>query len=62
MNAYTRILAKKFPNFKVNCLCPGFVITDINDNIGWMSVEEGAEGPVKLALLPDDGLSVLFFS
>ncbi|KAL3517135.1 hypothetical protein ACH5RR_024037 [Cinchona calisaya] len=62
MNAYTRILAKKFPNFKVNCVCPGFVKTDINDNIGWMSVEEGAEGPVKLALLPDDGPSGLFFT
>ena len=62
MNAYTRILAKKFPNFKVNCVCPGFVKTDINYNIGWMSVEEGAKGPVKLALLPDDGPTGLFFS
>ncbi|KAL3517131.1 hypothetical protein ACH5RR_024033, partial [Cinchona calisaya] len=62
MNAYTRILAKKFPDFKVNCACPGFVKTDINCNTGYLTVEEGAETPVMLALLPDDGPSGLFFS
>ena len=62
MNAYTRILAKKFPNFKVNCVCPGFVKTDINYNTGTLPVEEGAESPVKLALLSNDGPSGLFFS
>ncbi|CAI9765228.1 unnamed protein product [Fraxinus pennsylvanica] len=61
MNAYTRILAKKHPNFQVNCVCPGFVKTDINYNTGILTVEEGAESPVRLALLPDDGPSGLFF-
>ncbi|GLT60628.1 hypothetical protein SLA2020_333860 [Shorea laevis] len=28
MNAYTRILAKKYPGFCINCVCPGFVKTD----------------------------------
>ncbi|KAL2477841.1 (+)-neomenthol dehydrogenase [Forsythia ovata] len=61
LNAYTRILAKKYPNFRINCACPGFVKTDINHNTGIMTVEEGAQSPVTLALLPDDGPSGLFF-
>ncbi|XVF33374.1 hypothetical protein REPUB_Repub17cG0163100 [Reevesia pubescens] len=61
MNAYTRILAKKYPNFCINCVCPGFVKTDINFNTGKLTVEEGAKNPVKLALLPKGGLSGLFF-
>ncbi|KAJ4980100.1 hypothetical protein NE237_010880 [Protea cynaroides] len=61
MNAYTRILAKKLPKFQINCVCPGYVITDITYNTGKFTVEEGAAGPVKLALLPHDGPSGLFF-
>ncbi|KAG8653605.1 (+)-neomenthol dehydrogenase-like [Manihot esculenta] len=62
MNAYTRILAKKLPTFRVNCVTPGFVKTDINYNNGLLSVEEGAESPVRLALLPNDGPSGCFFN
>ncbi|XVE77094.1 hypothetical protein DITRI_Ditri13aG0034600 [Diplodiscus trichospermus] len=61
MNAYTRILAKKYPDFCINCVCPGFVKTDINYNCGILTVEEGAESPVRLALLPNGGPSGLFF-
>ncbi|KAE8671104.1 (+)-neomenthol dehydrogenase [Hibiscus syriacus] len=61
MNAYTRILAAKFPDFMINCVCPGFVKTDLNYNAGILSVEEGAESPVRLALLPNGGPSGLFF-
>ncbi|OAY62328.1 (+)-neomenthol dehydrogenase [Manihot esculenta] len=61
MNAYTRIVAKKLPTFHVNCVCPGYVKTDINLNRGILSVEEGAESPVRLALLPNDGPSGCFF-
>ncbi|KAH7863400.1 hypothetical protein Vadar_017034 [Vaccinium darrowii] len=61
MNAYTRILAKKYPTFRINCVCPGYVKTEINGNTGIFSVEEGAEHPVRLALLPDDGPTGLFF-
>uniref|UniRef100_A0A5B6ZUA7 Short-chain dehydrogenase/reductase n=1 Tax=Davidia involucrata TaxID=16924 RepID=A0A5B6ZUA7_DAVIN len=61
MNAYTRILAKKYPNFIINCVCPGFVKTDINHNTGKLTVEEGAESPVTLALLPNGGPSGHFF-
>ncbi|XP_015933930.1 (+)-neomenthol dehydrogenase isoform X1 [Arachis duranensis] len=62
LNAYTRMLAKKFPNFRVNCVCPGFVKTDLNENTGFMSIDEGAESLVRLALLPDDSPSGQFYS
>ncbi|XP_047314941.1 (+)-neomenthol dehydrogenase-like [Impatiens glandulifera] len=57
LNAYTRVVAKKFPTILVNCVCPGFVNTKINDNTGILTVEEGAKRLVRLALLPDDGPS-----
>ncbi|KAL0379565.1 UNVERIFIED_CONTAM: (+)-neomenthol dehydrogenase [Sesamum angustifolium] len=61
LNAYTRILAKKYPSFRINSVCPGYVKTDINFNTGYLTVEEGAESLVRLALLPDDGPSGLYF-
>ncbi|KAI3796570.1 hypothetical protein L1987_39248 [Smallanthus sonchifolius] len=62
MNAYTRILAKKYPSFSINCVCPGFVKTDLNYNTGILSVEDGAETPVKVALSPNGGPSGCFFN
>ncbi|KAL9315044.1 hypothetical protein ACSQ67_016045 [Phaseolus vulgaris] len=62
MNSYTRILAKKYPNFCINCVCPGFVKTDINRNTGFLSVEQGAASVVRLALLPNGSPSGLFYS
>nr|XP_016471723.1 PREDICTED: (+)-neomenthol dehydrogenase-like [Nicotiana tabacum] len=59
--AYTRVLATKYPNFRINCVCPGFCKTDMNCNTGSLTAEEGAESLVKLALLPNDGPSGLFF-
>ncbi|KAF3441308.1 hypothetical protein FNV43_RR15221 [Rhamnella rubrinervis] len=61
MNAYTRILASKYPSFRINSVCPGYVKTDMNLNTGIFTVEEGAASAVKLALLPNDGPSGLFF-
>ncbi|KAL3498799.1 hypothetical protein ACH5RR_041531 [Cinchona calisaya] len=61
VNAYTRILAKEYPKLCVNCVCPGFVKTDINSHMGILTVEEGAKGPVMLALLPEGGPSGQFF-
>ncbi|KAH9732087.1 (+)-neomenthol dehydrogenase [Citrus sinensis] len=58
MNAYTRILAKKYPNFCINCVCPGYVKTEMTYNAGRLTVEEGAESPVWLALLHKGGPSV----
>ncbi|XP_065864687.1 (+)-neomenthol dehydrogenase-like isoform X2 [Euphorbia lathyris] len=54
MNAYTRILAKKYPNFLVNCVCPGFCKTDITTNLGILTAAQGAENVVRLALLSKD--------
>lgn len=62
MNAYTRVLANKYTTLCINCVCPGYVQTDINLNTGFLTIEEGAESPVRLALLPDGGPSCLFFS
>jgi (+)-neomenthol dehydrogenase len=52
-NAYTRILAKKYPKIAINAVCPGFTCTDLNYNNGSVTTEEGARGPVMLALIPD---------
>ncbi|GLT84577.1 hypothetical protein SLE2022_027980 [Rubroshorea leprosula] len=62
MNAYTRILANKHPSLCINCVCPGYVKTDITYNTGVLTVDEGAQGPVRLASLPNGGPSGLFFS
>ncbi|KAL5710293.1 (+)-neomenthol dehydrogenase [Ranunculus cassubicifolius] len=61
LNAYTRVLAKNYPDMYVNCVHPGYVNTDINWNTGTMTVAEGAKGPVMLALLPDGGPSGCYF-
>ncbi|OMP00431.1 Short-chain dehydrogenase/reductase SDR [Corchorus olitorius] len=61
MSAYTRILAKRNPHFCINCVHPGYVKTDITFNSGILTIEEGAESVVKLALLPNGGPSGLFF-
>ncbi|XP_060218667.1 (+)-neomenthol dehydrogenase-like isoform X2 [Lycium barbarum] len=59
--AYTRVLAMKYPNFRINSVCPGYCKTDITANTGSLTAGEGAESLVKLALLPNDGPSGLFF-
>ncbi|PHT40587.1 (+)-neomenthol dehydrogenase [Capsicum baccatum] len=59
--AYTRVLAAKYPNFRINSVCPGYCKTDVNANTGSLTAGEGAEGLVNLALLPNDGPSGLFF-
>ncbi|KAM5573554.1 salutaridine reductase [Rosa sericea] len=61
LNAYTRVLAKKYPEIATNAVSPGFTKTDINQNTGINTVEEAAEGPVKLALITDTGISGLYF-
>ncbi|PON59192.1 Short-chain dehydrogenase/reductase [Parasponia andersonii] len=61
LNAYTRILAKKYPNMYINCVHPGYVNTDINWHTGPLTLEEGTRGPVMLALLPDGGPTGCYF-
>ncbi|PHT40586.1 (+)-neomenthol dehydrogenase [Capsicum baccatum] len=59
--AYTRVLATKYPNFRINSVCPGYCKTDVNVNTGYLTAGEGAESLVNLALLPNDGPFGLFF-
>lgn len=61
LNAYTRVLAKRYADMCINCVHPGFVKTDINWNTGVLPTEEGAKGPVMLALLPNGGPSACYF-
>ncbi|KAL7609771.1 hypothetical protein Lser_V15G09845 [Lactuca serriola] len=53
LNAYTRILARDFPSISANSVSPGFVSTDMSCFKGTSTVEEGARGPVRLALISD---------
>ncbi|CAJ1950052.1 unnamed protein product [Sphenostylis stenocarpa] len=41
-HGYTRILAKKYPSFCINCVCPGYVKTEINAFTGSLTPAEGA--------------------
>ncbi|KAL8192252.1 hypothetical protein R6Q57_027919 [Mikania cordata] len=61
LNAYTRLMARKYKNILVNCVHPGYVKTDMTSQTGFITVEEGAKGPVMAALLPDNGPSGVYF-
>ncbi|XP_047096400.1 (+)-neomenthol dehydrogenase-like [Lolium rigidum] len=62
VNAYTRMLARRHPALRVNCVHPGYVRTDFSMNSGLLSPEEGARGVVKLALLPNGGPTGAYFA
>jgi NAD(P)-dependent dehydrogenase (short-subunit alcohol dehydrogenase family) len=73
LNSLTVLLAKELrgTKVKVNSACPGWVDTDggvppwlrtaLGGNGGAIPVEQGADTPVWLATLPDDGPSGGFF-
>ena len=63
LNALTRMLTAELgeDNILVNSVCPGWVRTDMGGPNATRSVEEGAETPVWLATLPDDGPRGGFF-
>ncbi|KAJ7957155.1 (+)-neomenthol dehydrogenase [Quillaja saponaria] len=68
VNAYTRFMAKKLSDrpegqkIYINCYCPGWVKTALTGYAGNISVEEGADTGVWLALLPDQAISGKFFA
>ncbi|WP_020639949.1 hypothetical protein [Amycolatopsis balhimycina] len=47
--------AKAFPEMRINSVEPGFIKTDLNDNTGTQTVEQGAEIVVRLAQIGPDG-------
>jgi NAD(P)-dependent dehydrogenase (short-subunit alcohol dehydrogenase family) len=63
LNALTRMLTAELQdeNILVNSVCPGWVRTDMGGPNARRSVEEGADTPVWLATLPDDGPRGGFF-
>lgn len=46
----------------VNAACPGYVSTDLNGHRGYLSTEEAARTPVRLALLPDQQVTGRFIN
>ncbi|CAM0903642.1 unnamed protein product [Alopecurus aequalis] len=62
MNAYSRILAKRHPELRMNCAHPGYVNTDMTMSSGVLTTEEGACNVVKVALLPDGGPTGVYFA
>lgn len=47
---------------KVNSICPGYVMTDLNKGGGYVTIEDGVRASVKYALLGDAGPSGQFFN
>jgi carbonyl reductase 1 len=53
---YTRILEKdpQYKNLLITACCPGWCQTDMSNQSGTKTADEGAETPVWLALQPAD--------
>jgi NAD(P)-dependent dehydrogenase (short-subunit alcohol dehydrogenase family) len=63
LNMFTVNLAWELrdTNIKVNSICPGYTATDLNNNSGPQTIEEGSIAIVKYAQIGDDGSSGGFF-
>lgn len=62
LNAVTVSCAREFmPEVKVNAVCPGWVRTRMGGEAADLSPEQGAETPVWLATLAEDGPTGAFF-
>lgn len=64
LNAATVSFAKEFEPFgiKVNIVDPGHVRTDLNDNTGFLTPEEGAATAIRMAMLDSTGPTGGFFA
>jgi NAD(P)-dependent dehydrogenase (short-subunit alcohol dehydrogenase family) len=63
LNVLTRVTANELAGYNIKCnsVCPGWVRTDMGGANADRSVEVGAETPVWLATLPDNGPTGGFF-
>jgi NAD(P)-dependent dehydrogenase (short-subunit alcohol dehydrogenase family) len=62
LNAFTRILRRELPEGqRVNSVCPGWVKTRMGGSSASRSVEQGAQGIVWAATLPQGGPTGGFF-
>jgi NAD(P)-dependent dehydrogenase (short-subunit alcohol dehydrogenase family) len=61
LNMITTQYAKALPDFRVNAVDPGYTATDLNNNAGFQSVEEGTDAIVRLATIDADGPTGGFF-
>jgi NAD(P)-dependent dehydrogenase (short-subunit alcohol dehydrogenase family) len=63
LNMLTVILAQELAgtNIKVNIADPGYTATDLNNNMGTQTVEEGTQAIVRLATLDDAGPTGQYF-
>ncbi|CAL5069058.1 unnamed protein product [Urochloa decumbens] len=61
VNAYSRILARRHPELRINCAHPGYVETDITLHSGLLTPEEGARNVLKVAMLPEGQVTGVFF-
>jgi NAD(P)-dependent dehydrogenase (short-subunit alcohol dehydrogenase family) len=55
LNMLTTQYAKAFPELRVNAADPGYTATDLNDNSGAQTLEEGTEVIVRMAQVPPNG-------
>ncbi|XP_066347827.1 (+)-neomenthol dehydrogenase-like [Miscanthus floridulus] len=62
LNSYSRLLARRHPELRVNCAHPGYVKTDMARQTGLLTPAEGAANLVKVALLPEGGPTGAFFA
>ncbi|KAF6164658.1 hypothetical protein GIB67_032886 [Kingdonia uniflora] len=65
LNAYSRLLAKRFEKHRlsINCFCPGFTQTGMTQGRGIHTADTAAEVGAKLILLPPNKLPTgVFFS
>jgi len=64
LNAVTVQFASELrgTGIKVNAACPGYCATDLNGHSGPRSAKQGAQTPIRLATLADDGPTAGFFN
>ena len=55
-------MARNYPNICINSVDPGFVKTDMNFNTGMLTIDEGAESVVRLAMVPNGSASTSVYN